>query len=288
MKEVDMKRVLVVGATGYLGRHVVVELKRRGYWVRALSRRSDAFASNEFAPDEVYVGEITQPETLTGLTDNIEYIFSSVGITRQRDKVGFWDVDYRGNQAILNLALAAGVSKYVIISVMRPELVRHLDIVGAREAFVDELSKSGMDYAVVRATGFYSDMMEFLNMANSGRIYLFGSGENRMNPIDGSDAARICADAFDQKEHEIEIGGPDVLSYNEVAKLAFSAVNKSPKITYLPGWLVSTLIAMLYPFNHKLYTTLSFFATAGREDIVAPIVQGRSLADAYRNAAKAL
>lgn len=107
-----MKRVLVIGATGYLGRHVVTELKRRGHWVRALSRHMDSFPDGPLAPDEVFTGEITRPETLDGLVDGVDFVFSSLGITRQRDKLGFWDVDYQGNKTVLEIAVAAGVNKF--------------------------------------------------------------------------------------------------------------------------------------------------------------------------------
>ncbi len=283
-----MKRVLVIGATGYLGRHVVSELKRQGHWVRALSRHTDSFSNNPFAPDEVFTGEITQPETLHGLMDDVDYVFSSLGITRQRDKLGFWDVDYQGNKTVLEMAMAARIKKFVMISVVRPELAQHLDIVGAREAFVDKLRASGLEYTIVRATGFFSDMMEFLTMAKSGRVFLFGSGQHRMNPIDGGDLARVCVDAFDRQENEIEVGGPDVLSYNEIAELAFSALNLKPNIIHLPNWVTSAAIALLYPFNRKTYTIIKFFATLTQHDIVAPPVQGKHLIEAYQTAGRTL
>ncbi len=277
-----MKRVLVIGATGYLGRHVVTELKRRGHWVRVLSRHTNSFPDDPFAPDEIFIGEITRPETLDGLTDGVDFVFSSLGITRQRDKLGFWDVDYQGNKTVLEMAVAAGVNKFVTISVVRPELAQHLDIVGAREAFVDELRESGLAYAVVRATGFFSDMMEFLSMAKSGRVYLFGTGRNRMNPIYGADLARVCVDAFDRRDNEIEVGGPDVFSYNEIAELAFSTLNRKPNIVHFPNWVTSAVIGLFYPFNRKTYTILKFFSTLTQHDIVAPSVEGKHLIEAYQ------
>jgi nucleoside-diphosphate-sugar epimerase len=135
-----MARVLVVGATGYLGSHMVAELKAAGHWVRALSRREEAFDGAAQAPDEVFVGQATRRETLDGLCDGlcdgIDYVFSALGQTRQKDKQSFWDVDYEANKAVLHLAVAAGVKQFLFISVIRPELSADLDIVAAREALV--------------------------------------------------------------------------------------------------------------------------------------------------------
>jgi uncharacterized protein YbjT (DUF2867 family) len=101
-----MNRVLVAGATGYLGRFVAREFKQRGAWVRVLARNPDKlktpgpFLEPAVAGlvDDVFVGQVTQPETLRGLCDGIEVVVSSIGITRQTDRASYMDVDYRGNR----------------------------------------------------------------------------------------------------------------------------------------------------------------------------------------------
>ena len=111
------KKVLVGGATGYLGRYLIKELKRQGYWVRALARNPQKLDKTgpflepavKDQTDEVFVGEVTKPETLLGLCDGIDIMFSSIGITRQRDKVSFMEVDYQGNKNLLELAQKAAV-----------------------------------------------------------------------------------------------------------------------------------------------------------------------------------
>jgi uncharacterized protein YbjT (DUF2867 family) len=89
-----MNRVLVAGATGYLGRFVAREFKRRGDWVRVLARSPDKLKTPRpfLEPavaglvDDVFVGEVTRPGTLRGLCEGIEVVFSSIGITRQTDR----------------------------------------------------------------------------------------------------------------------------------------------------------------------------------------------------------
>ena len=62
-----MKRVLVAGATGYLGRYVVKEFKKQGFWVRALARNATKLEKlNEYI-DEKFTGEITDPNSLSGI-----------------------------------------------------------------------------------------------------------------------------------------------------------------------------------------------------------------------------
>ena len=75
---VTKQRVLVVGATGYLGKFLVKELKRQGYWIRALSRDSQKIEPVKQYVDEVILGEVTKSETINGLCKNIDIVFSSL------------------------------------------------------------------------------------------------------------------------------------------------------------------------------------------------------------------
>ncbi len=80
-----MKRVLVAGATGYLGGFVAREFKERGYPVRVLVRSAERLGALRKIVDEVVVAEITRPDTLKGVCDGMDIVFSSVGITKQKD-----------------------------------------------------------------------------------------------------------------------------------------------------------------------------------------------------------
>lgn len=282
-----LQKVLVAGATGYLGRFVVQEFKNRGYWVRALARNPQKL--EETGPfmepavkdqvDEVFVGEITKPETLSGLCDGIDIVFSSIGITRQRDKVSFWEVDYQGNRNLLQLAMKTGVGKFIFVSVFKADIIENL--AAAREMFVEALAKSGLDYAVIRPTGYFSDMSEYLKMAKSGRIYLIGDGRCKINPIHGADLAKVCADAVECRQREIPVGGPETYSHEEIAELAFSVLGKTQKITRIPMWMVDLAVKIIRPFSDHYYTLATFFKTVMKNDFDAPKTGTRTLKEYY-------
>jgi len=94
--------VLVAGATGYLGSFVAKEFKSRGHTVRALARNPRRLDRIRDPVDEVAVGEVTVPDTIQGICDNIDVVFSSIGITKQKDGLTFRDVDFKGNKNLLN------------------------------------------------------------------------------------------------------------------------------------------------------------------------------------------
>ena len=137
-----MQKVFVAGATGYLGRFVGKEFKNRGYWIRALARKQQQLEKTGrcLAPavteqvDEVFEGQASKPETLLGLCDGIDIVFTCIGITRQRDKVSFMDVDYRGNKILLSEAGKADISKFIYVSVFNAENMEKLKSVTVWDA----------------------------------------------------------------------------------------------------------------------------------------------------------
>ena len=282
-----MKKVLVAGATGYLGQYVVKALKDKGYWVRALGRSAAKLAPVEDHADELFVGEVTDPDSLSGLCDGIENVFSSVGITRQKDGLTYNDVDYQGNRNLLTAAEESGVSKFVYAHVLNADKLRHVAMIRAKQAFVDELKDSALETTVICPTGFFSDMEEFLKMARAGRVYLFGDGSNRINPIHGADLAEFCADALLSREQQLDIGGPEVFTYREIAELAFEVLEKPSKIASIPRTLVAAVVGGLrWVMPAKAYGPLHFLSTVMTMDVVARTYGNRHLADHYRRCSR--
>ena len=284
-----MKKVLVAGATGYLGRNVVKALKDRGFWVRALGRSEAKLDPIKEFADELFIGEVTDPDSLDGTCDGIDVVFSSVGITRQKDGLTYEDVDYQGNRNLLTIAEGSDVSKFVYVHVLNAEKLQHVAMIQAKEAFVDELKRSTLDHTVICPTGFFSDMEEFLSMARYGRVYLFGDGSNRINPIHGADLAEVCADALESREQQLDVGGPEVFTYREIAELALEVLEKPQKITCLPKKLIAAVVgALRWVAPVKTYGPIQFLATVMTMDVVGEAYGQRRLVDHFRRCSKAV
>lgn len=89
-------------------------------------------------------------------------------------------------------------------------------------------------HQVVSPSGYFSDMSAIAQMARCGRVYLLRP-QGRLNPIHGADVAAYCLDKVESaQEGSYDIGGPEVLSWREVAQYAFEAVGRPVKITVIP------------------------------------------------------
>ncbi|NTU68260.1 MAG: SDR family oxidoreductase [Chlorobiaceae bacterium] len=284
-----MKKVLVAGSTGYIGRYVVQELKHRGYWVRAMVRdtgkikQAGPHLEPALAPlvDEIFVGQATQPSSIEEACTGIDIVFSSLGMTRPDFVHSCFDVDYKANLNLLRLAMKAGVKKFVYVSVFNAHKMMEIQNIQAHEKFVDELRASGIDYAVVRPTGYYSDMAQFLNMARSGIMMTLGQGDKRSNPIHGADLARVCVDAIEGNDTVIEAGGPETFSYREVADLAAEVVGKQPFVASVPIWLADGVAAVTGFINRDIQDIAMFASSVSKMDSVAPAHGTHKLRDFF-------
>jgi uncharacterized protein YbjT (DUF2867 family) len=266
-----MKKILIAGATGYLGRYVTREFKKRNYWIRALARRDSSMESILQEIDDVFIGEVTHPDSLSGICDGMDIVFSSIGITRQKDGLSYMDVDYQGNINILHEAQKHKVGQFIYISALNGPDLRHLKMIDAKEQFVEALKASGIPYTIIRPNGFYSDMLEYLKMARKGKGYVFGSGDYKINPIHGQDLAEVCADATNNQQTEIDVGGPEILTHNMILELAFQMLGKKVKISKIPLWFRNVLLELLRSLTPvRVYGPLEFFMTVLATDMIAP------------------
>lgn len=265
-----MKKIVIAGSTGYLGKHLVEQAILHHIPTIALARnpRKLDWIESEFL--EKVSAEVTKPDTLKGLFKGVDTVISTVGITRQKDGLTYMDVDYQANMNLLEEAKKAGVRKFIYVSAFRANEMRHLKMAEAKEKFVDQLKVSGIEYTIMRPTGFFSDMGDFLEMAKKGRVYLFGKGQKKLNPIHGEDLANVCLDAISSSENEISVGGPDSFTHDQLATLALKSLNKPIKILHLPDWMRRFTIWVVRTFTSaKTYGPIEFFLTAMAFDMDA-------------------
>lgn len=279
-----MEKFLVAGATGYVGRHVVAELKRRGYWVRALVRdraraeqpgahRAPALAG---LVDEWHVGEVTQPETLAGVCDGVARVVSALGVTRQKAEP--WEVDFLGNLRVLEAAEGAAVRSLCYVNVIHVRSGTS-QLMRAKSAFVESLRRSRVAPQLVNPSGYFSDVSELVGLARLGVVPQLGDGSNRLNPIHGADLAAFCVDKALGPAGEWDVGGPDIMTYRELEELAFAAVEATPRVLRLPDPVTAASVWLADRAGPRTGSLVRFFAEGLTRDAVGQTVGTRHLSD---------
>lgn len=278
----------MAGATGYLGRHVVPDLKARGHSVRALVRNPDRLGPLREVVDKVITADATDAHALADCCDGVDAVVSTVGLVGKPAGLTCWDVDYGANLNLLREAQRAGVHKFVYVSVVHAPALENLALVRAKRAFEKELRASGMEHTVLYPNGYFSDMEDYFRMARRGRAFVFGKGDFRINPIAGEDVAAALADAVGTDERDIELGGPDVLTHEEIVRAAFQALDRPVRITHLPLSALKLGLMLLRRLTPvRIHGVLEFPLTVLAHDVIAPAYGRRRLADHFLGEAEA-
>ncbi len=236
---------------------------------------------------QVIQAQVTNPEALRGVCDGIDVVISCLGITRQKDGIGYMDVDYQANLNLLEEAKRAGVKKFIYVSAFNAQHYSQVRLLNAKERFAQHLLNSEtIEACVIRPNGFFSDITEVYHMAKAGKVYVFGDGSTRLNPIHGQDLAKFCLEAIGRAETELSVGGPDILSINEIANMAFLAQHKQERVIHLPDRLRRLLLAIAKRLPEKWGGPTEFFLTMLASDAIAPTYGGYRLESYFNQLAK--
>lgn len=275
-------RILVAGATGYLGRHLIEALKAGNADFKAQVRSAEKLKDLGLSDYQIQIAQVTDTDSLKGCCDEVDIVISCVGITRQKEGLGYMDVDYQANLNLLEEAEGAGVRKFVYVSAFRANVIKNVRLLEAKERFAQRLLASEqLASCVIRPNGFFADIEEFYNMAQSGRVHLFGSGDVRLNAIHGIDLAEFILASLPNDEKELDVGGPDILSATQIAELAFQSQGKAARITYIPDWVRKLTLSVIRQLPESRVGPAEFFLSAMEGDAIAPCVGKHHLSDHF-------
>ncbi|MDH6283597.1 uncharacterized protein YbjT (DUF2867 family) [Prescottella agglutinans] len=286
----ETQTVLVVGATGYMGRYLVRELHQRGYRVRALVRsRERAESAGPFgAPsllglvDEWVVGDIGDRGGVPNLCHGVHRVISALGVTRQHADP--WDIDFRANLRLLRSAEEGSASSFLFVNVMHVHEGTSM-VMRSKAAFVEALRRSEVASQIVNPSGYFSDASEFLDMARRGVAFGLGAGTARLNPIHGADLAAFCVDRLGGESGEWNVGGPDVYTYRDIVDLAFAAVRKRPRMVSVPVGFVRPAIWAADRLGPRPSSLARFFLEGLQRDSVGEQAGAHHLSDYFRDLA---
>ncbi|MEM6431040.1 MAG: NAD(P)H-binding protein [Deinococcota bacterium] len=277
-----MKRILLLGATGNLGRACLSELKARGYWVRATSRQG----KNITLADETVKADLLEPASLHAACQDIDTIVSVAGAPvslslKWRAKT-FAEVDYQGHMHLLDAAVSAGVDKFIYVSVFSTEATQHLAYIKAHHAVATALEAAKLEVSIIEPTGYFSAFAPFVTMAAWGAVPRFGDGSAQTNPIHDADLATLCVSAIEDTTARITVGGPEVLSRNDIIDLAFAVHTKTPRYLPVPNAVVALGSRLVRPIDARLAELMPFFGAVSQTNIIAPSYGTKRLEDYFQ------
>ncbi len=250
------KLVTVFGASGFLGRHVVRALVKRGYYIRAVSRRPNT--ANFLQP----IGNMGQvvpiqanirnASSIARAVEGADYVVNLVGILFEGGRQTFSGIQGEGAGAVAQAARAAGAG------------LTHVSAIGADANSASEYARTKAegeaavlaavaDAVILRPSIVFGPEDKFFNrFADMARFSPFlpviGGGVTKLQPVYAGDVGEAVARSADNRlprGRVYELGGPEVLSFRQCMERTLQAVGRRRRILSIP-WGVAGLQGKIF------------------------------------------
>jgi len=301
MDNAAQSRVLVTGATGYVGGRLVPRLIDAGFRVRVLVRDPVKLTDVPWASEvEIVTGDLDDASTLPAAMEGVDvmyYLVHSMG------KPGhFRDQEERAAENVARAAKDSGVERIVYLGGLHPENGRLSEHLESRKRVGDILLASGVPTVALQAgviIGSGSTSFEMVRHLTDVLPYMPAPRwvRNRIQPIAIRDvlyylvhSATVPSDV----NRTFDIGGPDVLRYGQMMNgYALEAGLKQRPIAALPvmtPWLASQWVNLVTPIPRALavpiIASLQFDCVAHEDDIRTLISDPEGGLTSYRRAVR--
>jgi uncharacterized protein YbjT (DUF2867 family) len=216
--------ILLTGGTGFVGGHVVRALRDADRPVRCLVRNRGKAVELEALGCELVEGDMTDTASLRRAVNGIETVVHLVAI-RQGSDEQFERIMAQGTRDLIGVAKEAGVARFVLMSALgvSEESKDLVPYYGAKWEMEQAVQIAGIPYVIFRPSFVFERdggiLPTFSKLARLTPVTpIIGSGEQRIQPIWAGDAAAYFEKAIDldaATNRTFELGGPDVVSWNE-------------------------------------------------------------------------
>ena len=217
-------KVLVTGGTGFIGPHIVRRLVDDGHQVRVLEREPGSLQRAGLPAQEAVQGDVTDAASLRRAVEGQEVVVHLVSIINGRPEQ-FKRVMSQGTRDLLAAAKEAGARRFVLMSALgtSEETKDLVPYYRAKWEMEQAVKGSGLEHVIFRPSFVFGRgggaLQQFLRIAKLSPVTpIVGPGTQRIQPIWLEDVAAYFAAAVDKPEaanRTFEIGGPDVVTWNE-------------------------------------------------------------------------
>ena len=246
----DLGPILVAGGSGFLGRAAVRRLVRDGRDVAAMTAHPGRSATRiEVLGARVVAGDVLDPASLAQAVAGARVViqaltFPTFPVEKPSRRFTFEEFDHLGTARLVRAAAAAGVERFVFVSGSGAAADAGTPWHRAKWFGEEAVRGAGIDHAVVRPSWVYGPEDRALNRFVTFHRWLpfvpvVGDGRQRLQPVFVDDVAEALARAAEPgaPTGTFEVGGPDVLTMDQVLAAMMEARGRPKPLLHVPVWM---------------------------------------------------
>jgi uncharacterized protein YbjT (DUF2867 family) len=244
--------LLIVGATGTLGRQVARRAIDEGYKVRCLVRSSKKAAFLKEWGAELVLGDLCYPQTLVPALEGVTAIIDAA-TSRPADSLSIKQVDWEGKVSLIQAAKAAGIERFIFFSILDAEKYPAVPLMEIKHCTELFLAESGLNYTTLRLAGFMQGLIGQYGIPILEGQPVWVTGESApIAYMDTQDIAKFAIRALTLQETEKQtfpVVGTRAWSAEEIISLCERLSGKEARITRMPINLLRTVRRVLRFFQ---------------------------------------
>lgn len=248
---------LITGASGAIGSALVRRLVAGNQPVRALVH-TPAKAAAQLADLrdrlEIVAGDVTRPDTLRPAMEGVQAVVHLVAIAMEKGRATYEGVNTQGTVNLVDAAQAAGVRRFINMSQNGADSALPYPFLRSKGKAQDYVAASGLDWTAFRPSVVWGPDDEFANV--QARLIklaplifpIVGDGKARFQPVYVGDLVEAVARALDDDTtigREMGIGGPEVLTYEEIVRRVLAALGTRRVLVHVPVPLLRPAVAIM-------------------------------------------
>jgi uncharacterized protein YbjT (DUF2867 family) len=284
--------VTVVGGSGFLGRHVVRALAKRGYLVRVACRRPDLAGHTQpmgtVGQIQAVQANVRFPESIEAAVRGADIVVNLVGILFESGSQTFDEVQAEGAGLVADAARRAGSKGFVHVSAIGADAQSPAAYARTKAAGEQAVAKAFPGAVIMRPSIIFGPEDNFFNMfAGIARLSpilpLIGGGGTLFQPVfvgDVAEAIAIAVDGGAKAGLVYELGGPTQKSFKDI--LSFIADTIGRRRLFLPvPWFAAEIKGRILGMLPKPLLTYDQVLMLKEDNVVsvAAFKQARTLQD---------
>lgn len=249
--------IIVTGAAGYVGSHITRKLVEQGKPVRIMIHnraRVEQEGRLKGLDIETVEADVTRPDSLSQAFEGGTAVIHTVAIAIEKGGRKYETINYQGTVNVVEAARKAGIRRFINMAQLGADSKLPYRFLASKGKAQDYVASSGLDWTAFRPSVIWGPEDEFANtfarlVPISPIIFpIVGDQEAKFQPVWVDDVATCFTKAIEDPEtigHEYELGGPEILTLEEIERRTLKAVGAKRTMVHFPMPLLRLVVGLM-------------------------------------------